>query len=569
MANIIMDGLMVAQRKRAEEKHQNPALIVVGPGGSQYRYSWKDYMESAERVAVALCHFGVVKPGEKNFVAVIPLNLPESLFAILGIISAGGVPVPINPPLLRNDSGLAELDYILNDCQPSAVLVNQEIKDIAIEQFQKTQLARDEKKFFSIDFLLEKGAELINKGTKPPNYGAEKDTDDILIMPYTSGTTGMPKGVMLTHGNILDRVQASIEYFHINNRDRIISHLSLGHISDLVVVFFGHLAGGYTVYFSEYSQYSIDKPELFKDNFQGFMQVARPTVFATVPKVWGGLMLRIEKKMHIVPKFIRPLAVALMRHKITKAIGLEDARLCISAAALISQRTVRYFRELDIHIQDLYGQTEMAGPVSLNGMPIGNVRIDLKEMKKDEGGSEILLSGSARMKGYFKNEEATAQKLIEYEGLTFFCSGDLAKVILNPSSGIFDGFELLARRGDGYKMSNGQFMSGVQIKKLQAGIASLSPDLISEENVLIHGKDKDYNVALVFVDFDGDVEKQNELERKLTNQLYKVGEGYCKVRELKVLDENKYLMMTPTKKVKREKTFERCRRFIERMYGER
>ena len=568
MANIITDGLMVAQRKRVEEKHQNPALVVVGSHGSHYPYSWKDYMLSAECVATAINHLGLIESGKENFIAIIPLNLPESLFAMLGIIAAGGVPVPINPPLLKNDSGLAELEYILSDCRPKTVLVNQEI--IFSEHFQRTQLARDETKFFSIDFLISKGAELLNNGVGPPNYGAEKDMDDILIMPYTSGTTGMPKGVMLTHGNILDRVRASVEHFDISNRDRVISHLSLGHISDLIVVFFNHLAGGYTVYFSEYSQYSIDKPEFLKDNFQAFMQAVRPTVFATVPKVWKGLMDKIEEKLRIIPKPFRPLAGALMKNKINKAIGLDKARLCISAAAPQSSEVVRYFSELDIYIQDVYGQTEVAGPVAINGSAIGDIRIDLKEKEKNgEEGSEILISGNAVMKGYYNNTEETSRRLVEYAGLTFFKSGDLAKVMVNPVSGIFDRFEFLARSGDGYKMANGQFMSGICIRGLQCAIAALFPNILSETNILIYGEGKNYNVALVFVDFGGSIEKQNELERKLTNQLHKIGEGYHMVTELKVLDRNKYLEVTPTEKVKRAKTVKGCMRFINKMYGEK
>src|SRR3989344_3311180 len=365
----------------------SPSLTLIKEDGSQVDYSWDDYVKSCANVMEALYRRGV-RSGD--LVAVIALNLPESFFVLLGTITLGAVPVPINVPLIKEPEQ-KDLKSILNDCKPKLVLANacldEYLTDIEHVSFEQ---------------LLSEGC-----SEEPAPSDAWTNPKQLMIMPYTSGTTGGPKGVMLSKDNIDNRVKAITEELGISTEERLLSYLSLGHISELIATFFGQLYSGYRVFFTEYAREIVRDREKFRHVFPIVLQAVKPTVFLAVPKVWINFRREIERKTKYIPVnlarrgFLKDIIVA----KIKKRLGFEETTKFISAGSKISPEDVNFFAKLGIYIDDVYGQTETAGPVTINGKSIGDTRIT---MGKDD---EILVGGPNVMLGYFNNPEATAKVL--------------------------------------------------------------------------------------------------------------------------------------------------------------
>src|SRR3989344_4714828 len=330
---------------------REPALIFLKTDGTQIVYSWEDYKQNAILTACALKHSGVK---ENDFVAIVPLNLPESFFGLLGIMLAGAIPVPINPQLIK-ELGIKEIKLILSDCNPRLVLTN----DCLIEYLNGLEIA-------TLENLLALGKTKC-ENVSPYEYSKRADIKRLLVMPYTSGTTGGPKGVMLSHGNIIDRVQAITQELRVGPKDRVLSYLSLGHISELIATFFGQMkaGAGYTVYFSEYSKEIITDREKFKKAFPSILQSVKPTIFLAVPKVWQNFRKEIEEKTKHIPPRLSNLGLfkKLLTRLIKNRLGFGKTRCFISAGSKISQDDRDFFEELGIHIEDIYGQTETGGPL--------------------------------------------------------------------------------------------------------------------------------------------------------------------------------------------------------------
>ncbi|MDP3697065.1 MAG: AMP-binding protein, partial [Candidatus Taylorbacteria bacterium] len=185
-----------------------PALVLIKKDGTKVEYSWTEYKKKALQTMEGL-KWRELKAGE--FVAVIGLNLPESFFAMLGAILMGAVPVPINVMLLK-EAGHKELKKIVDDCKPGLVLGNGCLKKILPEYC------------ISIEQIIEEGKKCLDKRRPTgnpwtyPNIPAnQRDPNEILLMPYTSGTTGKPKGVMLSEAAVLDRVSAMMTEFKVTD----------------------------------------------------------------------------------------------------------------------------------------------------------------------------------------------------------------------------------------------------------------------------------------------------------------------------------------------------------------
>ncbi|MBI2057765.1 MAG: AMP-binding protein [Candidatus Yanofskybacteria bacterium] len=341
--------------------HKEPALVFIKENGQKVSYSWGEYRRQALYAASAIS-------GKENFIGIISLNLPESFFALLGIILAGATPVPINHFLLKNARGREELKLILSNCKPKIVLANRGI----VEESAKNKVNINgirEPEFFTIEEFLETGKRIFEKKLNGRFYCKEKKGGDLLIMPCTSGSSGNPKGVMLSHENIIDRAEAVTKELNVGPEDRILSYLPMGHISELIASFFGQITAGYTVYFTEYSR---DREEL-KKHFPKVLKEVRPTVFLAVPKVWKNLRAGVEKKTKSLKiwllRKILPDADSFIRRKVKEGLGFSQTKVFVSAASYLNPKDMEFFAGLDIKIRDIYGQTEVAGPLLIDGKP--------------------------------------------------------------------------------------------------------------------------------------------------------------------------------------------------------
>ncbi|MDJ0884043.1 MAG: AMP-binding protein [Desulfobacterales bacterium] len=271
--------------------------------------------------------------------------------------------------------------------------------------------------------------------------------DDCCTLIYTSGTTGNPKGVMITHHNIVWTARRIIELCEADHQDQLISYLPLSHIAEQMVSLMVPMALGCTSWFAE----SLD---LLGDN----LREVRPTIFVGVPRVWEKIQAKmveagaqnppLKKKIaawarkqglaggyaHQVGKpkpALYSLADKLVFSKVRERLGLDRCRLFFSTAAPIAVDTLEFFMSLGIPIAEIYGMSECTGPATVSllkphcyrtgwaGPAMEGTELALGEF------NEIMMRGPHVFKGYYKNEAAT-RETIDTEG--WLHSGDVGEI---------------------------------------------------------------------------------------------------------------------------------------------
>jgi long-chain acyl-CoA synthetase len=264
---------------------------------------------------------------------------------------------------------------------------------------------------------------------------AEVSEDDVAILLYTSGTTGPPKGVMLTHRNLLWTAEALGHTAALYPHDEAVSFLPLSHIAERMVSVYLPLVWGYTISFAE----SLDT--LFQN-----LQEVRPSIVFAVPRLWEKMHSQVELHIADVDSFkraayraavrvgqryalarlekgsapawlgaARGLAALTVLNPLRRRLGLDRARWVISGAAPIAPEILAYYHAMGVPIREVYGQTEGSGPTTIHqgdriklgtvGQPIPGVEVRIAP------DGEILVRGPNVFAGYFKDPEATAQAL--------------------------------------------------------------------------------------------------------------------------------------------------------------
>lgn len=270
---------------------------------------------------------------------------------------------------------------------------------------------------------------------------------DCCTLIYTSGTTGNPKGVMITHDNIVWTARKVVEITGSDHRDQLISYLPLSHIAEQMVSLMVPLTNGCTSWFAE----SLD---LLGDNLRD----VRPTIFVGVPRVWEKIQAKIaaagaqnpplKKKIaawarnqglaggyaHQAGKpkpLFYPLADKLVFSKVRDRLGFDRCRLFFSTAAPIAQDTLDFFMSLGVPIAEIYGMSECTGPTTISmpqphryrtgwaGPAMSETELALGEH------NEIRMRGRHVFKGYYKNESAT-RETIDAQG--WLHSGDVGEI---------------------------------------------------------------------------------------------------------------------------------------------
>lgn len=270
---------------------------------------------------------------------------------------------------------------------------------------------------------------------------------DCCTLIYTSGTTGNPKGVMITHDNIVWTARKVVEITEANHKDQLISYLPLSHIAEQMVSLMVPLISGCTSWFAE----SLD---LLGDN----LREVRPTVFLGVPRVWekiqaimvaaGAQSPPLKKKIaawarkqglaggyaHQADKpkpLFYPLADKLVFSKVRERLGFDRCRLFFSTAAPLALDTQTFFMSLGLLVTEIYGMSECTGPTTISMPQPHRFRLGWAgpamrgtELSLGEHG-EILMRGRHVFKGYFKDESSTSET-IDREG--WLHSGDVGEI---------------------------------------------------------------------------------------------------------------------------------------------
>ncbi len=418
--------------------------------GAWHAISSDQLKTAVEEVSAGLRELGVEK-GDR--VAILSENRPEWAFADLATQCAGAVDATVYPTLTA-----AQVQYILADSEAKLVFVSNATQAAKVAELRdrlpclQTLVSFDGAPAgtLPLEALREKGrARLRQEPDFVRRRAAEVRPDDLATLIYTSGTTGDPKGVMLSHGNLLHNVIAAHEVFPAVNRDwTCLSFLPLCHSFERTA---GHnfmLFAGVTIAYAE----SVEKvPEN--------MQQVRPTIMCSVPRLYEKMYARVNEKVAADPPlrqriFRWAIAVGrqafahtvantqpglLLRAKFALADRLVFSKikertggrlqLFISGGAPLAREIAEFFGAAGMLVCEGYGLTETSPVITCNrpgfvrpgtvGLPLDKVEVRIAE------DGEILTRGPHVMKGYFKKPEATAEA-IDAEG--WFHTGDIGRI---------------------------------------------------------------------------------------------------------------------------------------------
>lgn len=417
---------------------------------------WKEYKfgevrNIVEKFAAGLASLGL---GKDDKVAIQSTNCPRWAFSDYAIASIGAVSVTIYPTLIA-----PQIKYIIDDSDSQYVITQDKSQTDKILEFiqdspkLKGIIAMDNthdpaKNIISFDHLMELGEKYI----KDNNFTIEKASkdikpDDLLTLIYTSGTTGNPKGVMLTHNNLISNVIAGGKHIDFGTEDTFLSLLPLSHV-------FERMTGHYTGFSLGAKTYYTESMDTIGEN----MLEVSPTIVIAVPRVFEKIHAKVLDSMSSAPSirqkifwwavgvggqaakyltrgsaptgmlaFKFKIADKLVFSKLKEKVG-GKLRFFVSGGAPLSKEVGEFFASANIPILEGYGLTETSPVISANQEKLykfGTVGclVEKVEVKIADDG-EILCKGPNVMKGYYKNPEATAEA-IDKDG--WFHTGDIGK----------------------------------------------------------------------------------------------------------------------------------------------
>lgn len=449
------------------EKYNLKESLTTKYNGTWVSTSTQEYINKANAISRGLLKLGV-KPGDK--IAVISsTNRTEWNILDVGITQLGALNIPIYPTISKDD-----YEYIFNHAEVTHCFLSDEelflkansIKD-NVPTLKEIYSFEDIKNCKSWNEVLELGKDESNQAQVEELKNKVKP-DDLATIIYTSGTTGRPKGVMLSHNNLVSNVIDSYPRLPIEGEMKVLSFLPVCHVFERMLLYLYQYSGT-SIYFAE----AIDK---IGDN----LKEVKPSLMSVVPrlleKVYDGIIAKgteltgIKKLLFFWAVDIglkyepyrkngwfyhQKLAIAnkLIFSKWREALG-GNLRTMVSGSAALQPRLARIFTAAKMHVMEGYGLTETSPVVSVNMyknhmMKIGTVGkpIDNVEVKIAEDG-EILIKGPNVMKGYYKDPEKTASVMTG----EYFHTGDKGEVDK-------DGFlKITGRKKEIFKTSGGKYI---------------------------------------------------------------------------------------------------------------
>ena len=433
-------------------------------------FTWQDYLENVKSLSLGMVSLGL-KRGDK--VAMIGDNRPEGVWAEMAAMCAGAIPV-----WLFQDCMMEEVKYII-DHSDSSFFVGETQEEVdkgigimpdcpkleyIIWDDPKGMRRYNQDFLKSIKVVQELGRELDKK--EPglfENLIKEGNGNDICLLFYTSGTTALPKGALLTHYNMLSMGEDLMKTDPCYDTDDFVSYLPFAWIGEQMMSISCGLQVGYTLNFPE-------EPETGQHNIREI----GPHVMFAAPRLYEGLTrqvqvkyldstwikrkiyelttkigyyvadLKFEKKP--IPwywKVFNWFAYVTMQKKLKDHLGMSRLRYCYTGGAAMGPDHFRFFHALGVNLKQIYGQTEIAG-ISVVHRD-GDIKFDTvgtplpgTEIKITEDG-EILSKGPSVFKGYYKNDEATEKTLQDgwlYSGDTGFIDDDGHLVVFDRSKDV-------------------------------------------------------------------------------------------------------------------------------------
>lgn len=457
------------------EKNPLPDMFAAKEGGSWKKYSTSEVNDLVNQLATGLMELGIsandMSVEGRDKVAIISKNRPEWLMVDLAVQKIGGTLAPIYPTINVN-----ELEFILKDSQAKVIFVNDE------ELFLKVKSIKDHVPSLRHIFTFEHVPNAVywkdclrpateEKLAVIKNISSKIKPSDLATIIYTSGTTGTPKGVMLSHNNIISNVVDSncvFEEIGVGGK-RALSFLPLNHIFERMV--------SYIYLYNSVSVYYAESMEKIGDN----LKEVKPLVFTTVPRLlekvyerimakaatltgikknlfnWAlslGLKYDINKNMGLWYNIQLGLANKLVFNKWREALG-ANVEAIVTGSAACQVKLLRVFTAAKVPILEGYGLTETSPVISVNRMNPKNrmfgtvgTLIDNVEVKIAEDG-EILCKGPNVMMGYYKRPDLTEEVIKD----GWFHTGDIGVMVDNKFLKITD------RKKEIFKTSGGKYVA--------------------------------------------------------------------------------------------------------------
>ena len=552
-----------------KENPNTPFLEWLNPKNKK-AYTWGETSASIQKLAEVL---------KKNLTEgdrclLVSENRPEWLIADLAIMLAGGITVPAYTTYVEKD-----YEYLVEDCEPSIIIVsNDEMhnklkKVIKEKDFIKKVVSFDElknieqnDKYLKFDSIIKKK---LNDSTEIKNKNLKRNSPACII--YTSGTSGNPKGVILSHGGILNNLEGAKEILKplIDKKPIFLTWLPLSHSYEHAVQFV-QIAVRAKVFYAE-------KIEKLLEN----ISQAKPTIMTAVPRFYQNLFNKInmnmkkatglkaklieltislgkkkllKEKMSFYEKIMNSLVNTLVRKKIKKQFG-GNLKAFVSGGGALDKEIGEFLNSIGLPTLQGYGLTETSPVVSCN--PINKIRVETvgppfkgNQVKIADDG-EILVKGENVMLGYWNKKEDTEKVLKD----GWLYTGDIGEI--DPQDGYL---KITDRKKDIIVSAGGDNISPAKIENQLTN----SPAI---EQSMVYGEGKNYLVALIVTskEFTGEKEKIKEIVNKINKNLTLVE----KIKKFHLIEESFSIengLLTPTMKVKRNKVIEKYKNILENFY---
>ena len=583
--------------------------------------SWSEYRDTAKNLASGLIDLGL-EPEDTAFI--MSNNTKEHNISDLAIVYCGAV-----PSTLYKQLKYSQIEYVANLMEAKIAIVgdkelfeevNKAKKDCP--KLKAIVLINDYENYKDLDYvysyheLINKGYEINSNDSSKLDHAISTITPDTLAcLIFTSGTTGKPKGVMISHKNVLWTIESLFgQMIPAKKFPRIVSYLPMAHIA-------ARAGDHYQAIYRVGQIFPVPVLEDMKDA----LPTIKPSVFLAVPRVWekfkAGLQVRIDEnpKKDLIDKAIKnglekveleqagkkvPFAIAL-KHKVFSklvfskfkdGLGISDTEYFVTAAAPMNQDVHKWFHAIGIDVTEIYGMTEDTGPATIGvpgnavetftkklnseGLniptvlnPIGKVGIPIPgtEVKVLEDG-ELCIKGNHVAQGYYKSEDQT-KETFDAEG--WLHTGDLAEI---DNEGYV---KIIGRKKEILITSAGKNIAPVELEDL------IKPHQLIGQ-ICVVGDGKKYLTALIVLDGDGgaeawatdngveysikDMAKNSKVIDAIQKQVDEANSQVAQVQQIKkfIVLEKEWTdssgELTPTLKLKRNVIAETYHDQIESMY---
>jgi len=445
----IADGatLLDCFAKHESEQRDTVYLIQPLPDGSVVNYTWGEVGDQARRMAAYFRAQGLSKGSR---IALLGKNSAYWIIADLAILMADMVSVPLFPMY----SG-ASARYALEHSEAELLILGKlDGNNDSWPDIQQNlpaglpMLGLPLSPSLAIPQWLQVQAQHAPLRALPQLQRSQLST-----IVYTSGSTGVPKGVMHTHGSLAATVRCIQRggWWKATPQDRGFSYLPLAHVAERIGVESSSIAFGYPLYFA-----------VSQDTFVEDLQRARPTIFFSVPRLWTKFYLGVNEKLPPAKQkllFALPLVSGLVKKKVLRLLGLDQVRIAMTGSAPLPAPLIRWYRGLGLELLDIYGMSENAAishatrPGHPRAGTVGQPHPGVEARIAPSG--ELEVKSPAQMLGYYKQRELSADSVTP-DG--FLRTGDCGEI-----DG--DGYlRITGRIKDNFKTSGGKYVAPVPIE---------------------------------------------------------------------------------------------------------